>query len=55
MSLGDFFHMGGYAFHIWTSYGIALVILVANLVVPWKQKQKLLRRIRRAKRRSDQA
>ena len=26
--LREFLHMGGYAFYVWSSYGIALVVLV---------------------------
>lgn len=34
MTLTEFLHMGGYAFYVWTSYGLAAVILIANLLVP---------------------
>ncbi|QSA96067.1 heme exporter protein CcmD [Methylococcus sp. EFPC2] len=34
MSLEQFFHMGGYAFYVWTSYGLALTVLILNLVLP---------------------
>lgn len=34
MSLEQFFSMGGYAFYVWTSYGIALVVLLINLALP---------------------
>jgi len=54
MSLTEFLHMGGYAFYVWTSYGLALVILVANVIGPMLQRRKLLsdfaRRERRARR-----
>jgi heme exporter protein D len=30
----DFLHMGGYAGYVWSAYGIALVVLLWNLVVP---------------------
>lgn len=50
----DFFAMGGYAFYVWTSYGLALIVLVANLVAPVMQHRKLLgevaRRLRRSRR-----
>jgi heme exporter protein D len=50
----DFFYMGGYAFYVWTSYGIALIVLVANVVSPILQRRRLLadlaRRERRARR-----
>ncbi len=44
--------MGGYAFYVWTSYGVALIVLVANLVAPLVQKRKLLADIARKVRRS---
>lgn len=53
-SLSEFFAMGGYAFFVWTSYGIATIVLVANLIVPIRQRRKLLadlaRKARRARR-----
>ena len=53
MNLHEFFHMGGYAFHVWTSYGIALLILLAKVVTPLRQRRKLLTGIARtAKRRA---
>ena len=53
MNLNEFFHMGGYAFHVWTSYGIALLSLLANVVTPLRQRRKLLTGIARtAKRRA---
>ncbi len=29
--LQQFFSMGGYAFYVWASYGIAFIVLVANV------------------------
>jgi len=51
MNLTDFFHMGGYAFYVWMSYAIALVVLAANLALPAWQHRGLLRRIARRVRR----
>ncbi len=34
MNLADFFHMGGYAFYVWTSYALTALVLIANLVAP---------------------
>jgi heme exporter protein D len=45
MTLQEFFHMGGYAFYVWTSYGIAFLVLAYNLISPAWQRRKLLRRI----------
>lgn len=46
--LQSFFHMGGYALYVWTSYGLALVVLLANVLVSARQmksaKQQTLRK-----------
>lgn len=47
----EFFVMGGHAFYIWTSYGLALVILVANLLIPLNCERTLLRNMARKLRR----
>ena len=51
MNLDEFFHMGGYAFYVWTSYGIALLVLLVNVVTPLRQRRKLLTGIARASKR----
>ena len=30
----EFFNMGGYGFYVWSSYGIAFVVLLANAISP---------------------
>ena len=40
----EYFRMGGYAFYVWCSYAVVLVVLVLNLVLPPLK----LRRVRRA-------
>lgn len=47
MNWSDFFHMGGYAFFVWTSYGLALVIVLANIVSPLLQRKKVIKHIKR--------
>jgi heme exporter protein D len=44
MSVQEFFVMGGYAFYVWTAYGITLVVLVANVMIPVMQRKQWLRR-----------
>jgi len=51
MSLNEFFHMGGYAFYVWTSYGLALAVLLINVILPLRQRKKLLGDINRAAKR----
>jgi len=45
-SIEEFFHMGGYAFYVWTSYGLALVILVLIFVMPMLTKKQIIRELR---------
>lgn len=52
-SWSEFIHMGGYAFYVWTSYGIALVVMVANVVLPLFTRKQVIRRLRRRYRREE--
>ncbi len=51
MNWSEFFHMGGYAFFVWTSYGLTLIVVVANIIAPIMQRKKIISRIKRAVRR----
>lgn len=43
MNLEAFFAMGGYAFYVWSAYGLALTVLMVNLVATlWRHKQVML-------------
>ena len=42
MSVQEFFAMGGYAFYVWTSYGLALIVLLANIIIPVVQRKQFL-------------
>lgn len=30
--MGEFFSQGGYAFYVWSSYGLALALLMAEII-----------------------
>ncbi|MCW9023134.1 MAG: heme exporter protein CcmD [Gammaproteobacteria bacterium] len=45
--MSEFFHMGGYAFYVWASYGLALVLMLWNVIVPIQRKKQQLTRIKR--------
>ena len=47
MNWSEFFHMGGYAFYVWTSYALTFVVVVANVVSPIIQRKKVIARIKR--------
>ncbi len=54
-SWSEFFHMGGYAVFVWTSYGLALVMVVANIVSPIIERKRVISQVKRAIRRDANA
>lgn len=40
--MAEFLHMGGYAFFVWSSYGVVAVLLVYHAVAPIRKRRKLL-------------
>ena len=52
MNWQEFFAMGGYAFYVWTSYGITFVVLIYIWVAPVLQRKKFIRQLQLRKRRS---
>ncbi len=52
MSSAEFFHMGGYAFYVWGSYGIALVVLTLNVVLALGYEKQVLRGLLRTAQRN---
>lgn len=52
-SLAEFFAMGGYAVYVWSSYALAAVVLVWNVVQPLRRERRLMQSLAgRARRRS---
>ena len=53
MNWNDFFNMGGYAFYVWTSWGLTAVILLWQFIQPKRKnakiKSEILRQINRQK------
>ena len=45
--MSEFLHMGGYAGYVWSAYGIALIVLIANLLQPVFSNRKLRKRLQR--------
>ncbi len=43
MSISEFLYMGGYGFYVWTSYGICMLVLVVNVIVPVIKSKQFLR------------
>jgi heme exporter protein D len=42
-SLQDFLQMGGYAFYVWMSFGLSLLVLSAVMLAPLLRHRRLLR------------
>ena len=53
MNWSEFFNMGGYAFFVWTSYALAVVIVLVNIISPVMQRKKVIRHIKRTMRREN--
>lgn len=47
MNWADFFHMGGYAFEVWTSWGLTLIMLLCFVIHPKRRSAKIKTEIRR--------
>ena len=46
MSPSEFFHMGGYAVYVWSSYGLALVVLGWILISPIFTKKSIIKELK---------
>ncbi|MEF8792353.1 heme exporter protein CcmD [Thiohalorhabdus sp.] len=52
MTPQEFFYMDGYYAFVWSSYGLALLVLLINLVIPRWRERRMLRRLAREHRRT---
>ena len=41
MNMADFFAMGGYGEYVWGSFGIAFVVLIANMLLARQQRRRV--------------
>jgi len=46
MTLEEFFHMGGYAVYVWSSYGLAFIVLLAIFISPIMSRKRIIRELR---------
>jgi len=47
MNWAEFFHMGGYAFEVWTSWGLTLFALCWFVIAPKRRSAKIKAQIKR--------
>ena len=46
MTLEEFFNMGGYAVYVWSSYGLALVVMLFVFIKPITDRKQILKTLR---------
>jgi len=46
MTASEFFYMGGYAFFVWSSYGIATLLLGWMFISPIFRRKQIIRELR---------
>ena len=46
MTLEEFFHMGGYAVYVWSSYGLTFIVLLAIFIAPMMNRKRILKDLR---------
>jgi heme exporter protein D len=42
----EFFQMGGYAFYVWTAYGLAAAVLLGMVLQSRSRQRRLVKRLR---------
>lgn len=47
MNWSEFFNMGGYAFEVWTCWGLTLAVLIAFVIYPKRRSAKIMNEILR--------
>jgi len=43
----EFFHMGGYAFYVWTSWGLTALVLLWQFIQPKRASARIKRELKR--------
>ena len=46
-SLHEFITMGGFGIYVWPAYGVVLVVMVANAMLPGRRQRALLKQLQR--------
>ena len=47
MNWAEFFNMGGYAFYVWFAWGLTVLVLTLNIVLPYFKKNSIKKSIKR--------
>lgn len=52
-SFADFLEMGGHGLYVWLCYGLGLLVILGNLLMPQRQAKQIQRELRRRIRREE--
>jgi heme exporter protein D len=52
-SFADFLDMGGHGLYVWLCYGLGLLVILGNLLMPQRQAKQIQRELRRRIRREE--
>ncbi|MBT8114227.1 MAG: heme exporter protein CcmD [Arenicella sp.] len=47
MNWSEFFHMGGYAFYVWSAWGLTALVLLWQFIQPKRRNAKIRRLLKR--------
>jgi len=47
MSISEFFHMGGYGFYVWGSYGVTALFMIGEIIIVLRNKRTVIQRVKR--------
>ncbi|MGF1644137.1 MAG: heme exporter protein CcmD [Thiotrichales bacterium] len=47
MSIAEFFNQGGYAFFVWSSYGLTAVLMIAEIWYLRRHRHTIVKRVKR--------
>ena len=53
--MSEFLNMGGYALYVWSAFGITLVVLIANAILPMRREKQLLHSLKKRQQREEAA
>ena len=54
-NFADFLDMGGHGLYVWLCYGLGLLVILGNLLMPQRQAKQIQRELRRRIRREEGA
>ncbi len=43
--MSEFLSMGGYAIFVWSSFGISILVLLLNIIIPIMRRKQLIREV----------